>query len=428
MWGPQGRALAARGSAAERCAMAEPGQNFRKLRRTAGMRNVVVGSAAAFAGGALVVGLQALVAMAGARYPPIVQGLHCNFTKQAAGAAPRSVAEIGEGGGDLTPPAADDADPDAPASAHARLIPTVTAGDAVTCFLDAPGADYAAWAVAGRVLQYRSGPLDPALPCQDAQAFAAQSPDDLRLSTCQSFRLTEPGEYRLVMKVMARGSTSVDREQLHFLVQPAPAPSAQAAEAPLATRLKTTLLLPGRDVTQSHSIPISESLSEHGLLPTSRDYSAVVYHLAAGEAYISSKFNANSASQASNTRVAYQPKSRNVTMSFTLRSGPLIDQWRGWISGSVVVRVKREDPARSVDLPDIDLQLPGESTLPLPESITSDRLNGAKLRLVRSETNTLVDAALGQTVALDDALITPTLANNAIVIEAQRRSVVGGTK
>jgi hypothetical protein len=400
------------------------------------MRNVFIGTAAAFAGGGLVVALQALVAMAGAQYPPIVQGLHCNFTRQSTAGADQVEAELGEGGGDPTAPAAEEngadplADPSAPTTTQS---PTITAGDKISCYLDAPGADYAAWAVAGRTLQFRSGQIDLALPCQDATAFAAQSPDDLRVSACQSFRLSEPGDYHLVMKVMARGSAAVDREQMRFHVLPAPqsanAPAAaRAAEAPVATRLKTTLLLPAHQLMETRSAAVSETLREHGLLPSSRDFSLVVYRLARDETYVSSRFIANSASEASKTRVAYQPRSRNVVMSFTLRSGPLFDQWRGWISGNVVVRVKRDDAAQTVDLPDIDLQLPGESRLALPDNIAADRLQDAKLRLVRSETNTSVEAGLGQTVTLDDAAITPTLVDRTIVIAAHHRAAGGGTK
>ena len=329
--------------------MAEPGESFRKLRRTAGMRNVLIGTAAAFAGGALVVGLQALLARAGAQYPPIVQGLHCNFTRPSAAGADQTEAELGEGGGDPAAPGSDEgdtdplADPSAPATAQ---IPTITAGDKINCYLDAPGADYAAWAVAGRNLQFRSGPIDLALPCQDAGAFAAQSPDDLRLSACQSFRLSEPGEYHLVMKVMARGSAAVDREQMRFHVAPAPPQpasqtAAKASPAPVAARLKTTLFLPAHELTETRSVPVSETLSDHGLLPSSRDYDTVVYRLARDETYLSSRFIANSASEASKTRVAYQPKSRSVAMSFTLRSGPVFDQWRGWLSGSTATRAKK---------------------------------------------------------------------------------------
>jgi hypothetical protein len=55
------------------------GEKFRQLRRVAAVRSVLVGTAAAFTGGALVLALQAVFALVSVRYPPIMQGLHCNF-------------------------------------------------------------------------------------------------------------------------------------------------------------------------------------------------------------------------------------------------------------------------------------------------------------------------------------------------------------
>jgi hypothetical protein len=392
------------------------GQSFRKLRRNAGLRNVLIGTAAAFVGGGLVVALQAILARAGASYPPIIQGLHCNFAKAASdeddGAGE---AELGEG-------SVSDVPTGGTQEPAGRLLPEVDAGADFNCYLDAPGADYAAWAVAGRRLQFRSGPLDPALPCQDAKAFSAQNPDDLRLSACQTFRLSEAGQYRLVMKVLARGFGSVDREDLLFVVRPKPAAVAQATEPPVATRLKLALLLPGQVVTQTHKIPVSESLSEHGLLPATRDYSWVVYKLGPGETYVSSRFQANSASNASNTKVSYQAKSRSVAISFTLRSGPFVDRWRGWISGSVAVQVRRQDAAQTVNLPDEDLRVPGKLTLTLPDGLAPERLDDAKIRFVRGETGTTVESAPGQAVALDDAEVSARLVDGALVIEARKRT------
>ncbi len=381
------------------------------------MRNVLIGTAAAFVGGGLVVALQTIVSLAGARYPPIVQGLHCNFIKPNASAqsvaAPE--AQIGEDADELAQSEGDQA------NEGGRLIPAVTAGDEIDCYLDAPGADYAAWAVAGRTLQFRSGPLDLALECQDAQAFAAQSPDNLKLSGCQSFRLTEPGEYRLVMKVLARGTAAVDREQLHFLVRPKPPAQLPAAEPPVATRLRATLELPGHQAQQARLVPVSESLNEHGLLPTSRDFSWVVYRLASGETYVGSKFQANSASNASNTRVSYAAKTRSVTMSFTLRSGPFVDRWRGWISGNVVVQVKRQDAVQNIELPDIDLHVPGQSKVALPDNVAADRLPGAKLRLVRSGSGTSIETPIGSAVTLDDAVISTQVVDGNLVIDAKKK-------
>jgi len=376
-------------------------EKFRQLRRVAGVRSVIAGTAAAFTGGALVLALQAVFALVSVRYPPIIQGLHCNFARPSD-----------PDGTDIGESAAEDQ----------RLLPTLTTGDQVACHLDAPGADYAAWAVAGRDLRFRSGPLDSDLPCQDGEAFAAQSPDHLRVSLCQRFRLDDPGIYTLLIKVMARGSDSVDRAQLQFQVRQAPLPLPPVPEPPVATRLKAALLLPARTQTVDRVVPVSESLSEHGLLPTSRSYSRVVYRLSGNEEYLGSSFQANSASNASGTRVAHQRSSNGVTMAFTLRSGPFIDRWRGWLSGNVIIKLRRQEPAQTLDLADADLRLEGQTSLPLPANLSQEQLTGSKLRLTRSETSTVVEVEPGSSVTLDNLDITPRVDGSSIVITARPHS------
>jgi hypothetical protein len=360
----------------------------------------------------MVVGAQTLISLAGAHYPPLVQGLHCNFVRpggQAEGDG-ATEADLGDAG---ALPAAD--------AQAGRIVPTVTAGDDMDCRLDAPGADYAAWAVTGRVPQFRAGPLNPDMPCQDGQAFAAQNPDTLRLSMCQRFRLTQPGLYTLVAKVTARGSNMIDRGQMSFLVQPATPQPPPAPEPPIATRLKATLILPAQQVTQTRTVPVSEALSEHGLLPTSRDFVRTVYRLAPSETYVGSSFQAISASNASNTRVYYAPDRSAVMISFTLRSGPLVDKWRGWLSGNVVVRVGVMEDAQNVVLPDIDLKLPGQTELDLPDTVPVARLDGATLKLTRSETGSTGEETLGGSVTLDDVRITSKVEGDKLMLEARGR-------
>lgn len=380
-----------------------------RARRAARLRSILGGTAAAFAGGALVVALQTVFTLVSARYPPVVQGLHCNFIRPAGpGAAPVSEAEIADGA-------------DAASSPDGALLPAIALDDDIACTLDAPGADYAAWALGGRDIQYRSGPLDPALACQNAEGFAAQSPDNLRLAICQRFALREPGVHTLNVKVMARGLDTVDRAQLRFIVRPAtPPPPPQApppAAATRATSLHARLILPPRSITQERRIPVSESLNEHTLIPTSRDYSWIVYRLAPGETYVASRFQANSASNASATRVAYQAAQRAVSMAFTLRSGPIYDRWRGWLSGAVIVALKHDEPPRAIDLPAIALTLPGASQLDLPADLPASALADARLRLT-SESGSVAEAPLDSPLILDDLRITPRLADGKLTLDA----------
>jgi hypothetical protein len=148
----------------------------------------------------------------------------------------------------------------------------------------------------------------------------------------------------------------------------------------------------------------------------------VVYRLGKGETFAGAKFQANSASNASQTKVSYQPSTRSVAISFTLRSGSFVDPWRGWISGSIAVQVQRRDAAQTVDLPDIDLRLPGQSLVPLPVDVPPDRLQDAGIRLTRMETGTTVDTRLGQQAALDEADIEATLEGDKMIFAATRRA------
>jgi hypothetical protein len=399
----------------------EPPPPPNRRRRIAGYRAIAVGSAAAFMGGVLVVGLQSVLSVVSARYSPIVQGLHCNFSRPAGPATGDlriEEAELGESSAELVQNE----------SATGRLLPTVSTGDDIVCRIDAPGADYAAWAEAGRVLHYRSGPIDAGRDCQDGEAFAAQSRDSPRLSMCQRFRLTDPGVHTLVVKVMARGIASIDRAQLQFLARTPPASLPTPPPPPLETRLQAKLLLAPRVVTQDKRFPVAELLNEHGLLPTDRDYSFVVYRLAPGEQHVSAVFQAASASNASNTRVAYQPNTRAVTMSFTLRStsftlrsGPFVDRWRGRLSGNVVVKLTREEAGQSLGLPDIALHLPGQSSVPLGKTLSPEALAGARLQLTRSETGSTAETGLGVPLNLDDLEISTRIDDGNLIVDAKPR-------
>jgi hypothetical protein len=373
------------------------------------VRSILVATSGAFAGGVLVVAFQTIFALISARYPPIVQGMHCNFAKPSAqeGAAPD--ASVGD---DLAAAAPGDA-------SAGKLVPTVSTEDDIECRVDAPGADYVAWALSGKRLEFRSGPLDPNLPCQDGDAFSEQSPDHLRISSCQRFHVPDPGLQTLIVKVMARGVASVDRAALSFIAQRPPPIPTPPPEPPIETRLRATLLIPERTQQQERRLPVSESLSEHGLLPTSRDFSRTVYRLTPDETYVSSNFLATSAAYASGTRVTYQSASRSVVISFTLRSGPFVDRWRGWLSGTVVVRVRSASKGRDVELPDIALRLPGRSEVALPEDVAADNFTEATLRLVRSETKTTIDTKLGVPALLDDVEITSRIEDGKLIVDAK---------
>jgi hypothetical protein len=251
------------------------------------------------------------------------------------------------------------------------------------------------------------------LPCQSTEDFARQSAEDLRLSPCQRVRVDRPGLYLLSVATMVRGQQVVDRARVAIRVLPAPVPE---ADEPRIEQFTVTLRQPAVAVEQVREENLSASFGEHGLLPQSRAFETVVYRLAEGETYVSSSFRARSASNASAVRLSYNARLRAVVASYTLKSGPLIDRYRGWVTGTVEVTVKRELPAREVVLPVANLALPGSVELPLPEDIEPAR---ATIELRKTGAADSFMVAPGATTRVDGVAVTVRLLEGRLVIEAQ---------
>jgi hypothetical protein len=369
---------------------APPQPETRARRRAAWLRSLAIASAAAFAGGVAVVGVQYGLSQVSAGYPAAVHGLAC----APEGTDPEQALTLVEGAAGVLP--------------VVRLV----SGTAFVCRLEAPGADYATWNVLGPVSGMRSGPIDTALPCQTAEDFANQDPAGLRLSTCQRGVAGRPGLYLVAVKVMVRGQHSFDRATLALRVVPAE----PAVAPPLASSLKlrATLRLPARRQERTETRDLSASFSEHGLLPQSRSFVRTVYRLEPGETFVSASFQARSAANASAVVLAFVPASGSVTASFTLRSGPLVDRWRGWVSGTVAVRLNREEPAREVELPEASLEVPGSAVLTLPEGVQAE---AARVLLAVPGGETVV-LEPGLPARLGGAVITARLEPRGLVLDA----------
>ena len=194
-----------------------------------------------------------------------------------------------------------------------------------------------------------------------------------------------------------------------------PEPVGEAAPSPI--RLTTTLNLAARQVEVEHTAELSESFSEHGLLPQSQDFTRVVHKLASGDEFVSATFRARSAANASAVQVSYVPQSRSVTANFTLRSGPIIDRWRGWVTGTVVLRVRHRQEAREIALPESSLEVPGSVTLRLPRGISTD---GARILLRRADTGSEAELAPGGSAKLDQVTVAARIQRGTLVLESSR--------
>ncbi|WP_291296195.1 hypothetical protein [Elioraea sp.] len=362
-------------------------------RRRAALRSLLIASAAAFAGGVAVVLVQLGVGLVSAGYPPAVQALVCT-PLEAPPAAPPSLAVEGD-----------------------VILPLVQffAGTRVECRIDAPGADYATWSVVGPVAWVLSGPLDTTLPCQTREEFARQDAAHLRLASCLHLRATQPGLFLVSVTVMQRGIHGFDRARL--AVRVVPAPEAAPDAGPANARLEATLRIPAATVAVTRNADLSASFREHGLLPESRSFLRTVHQLAPEESFVSATFHARSAANASPVTIAYVPEQRAVTARFTLRSGPFVDRWSGWVSGTVSIELTRQEPAREIALPEASLAVPGTAVLPLPEGVSAEH---AEIVLRRPETGTAVTLKPGEKALLDSVRVTARLVDGGLAIEAAR--------
>jgi hypothetical protein len=361
-------------------------------RRKTAVRALGIATAAAFAGGVAVVGVQYVVGLMSARYPPIVQALLCS-------------PEDGEMAGEVT----------VAADGGAMLpVAEIHAGGTLLCRLDAPSADYAAWNIIGPLTGSRSGPLDSVLPCQSPEDFATQNAASLRLSSCQTMKADRPGLYILSVAVMVRGQPAVDRARMIVRVLPARAGPVEPTDAARRLPITLALRLPAMEAEETREADLSATFGEHGLVPQSRSFQRTVYRLAEGESFVSAEFRARSASNASAVRIAYAPQSRAVTASFTLRSGTIFDRWRGWITGSVAVRVRLQQAGRDIALPDAELVVPGRVEVALPAGLD---VAGARLLLRGPDQQTPVEVTLGGDARIDSARVTATIRDNVLVLD-----------
>ena len=379
----------------------ESGGRASRLRR-AWVRSTVVATAGAILGGVAVFGAQYLFARINAGYPPFVQSIRCELDREGGalrpGAAP-AVTVFGTGAA-LT---------GTPEDAGPMMLPSATVGSEISCRLDAPGADYAAWTLGGPSPEYRAGPHDPDLACQGQRAFVSQDARELRVSACQGFTLAQPGIHLLTVKVMARGIATVDRGQLAILVRPAPPPPVAAH------RIVVSLVATPHTSVVERRRALSQTLSEHGVLPTDRHYARTVYRLAQGERFVDARFEPRSASHASDVRIAVD-QGGAVVARFSLRSGPFLDRYRGWINGDVVTRVEVSEAGRTIDLPEAELTVPGRVTLPLPPDLDAAAI--AQVRVRRAEGGAEGEGTLGVSFRVGRATAFARVTEAGLEIEA----------
>lgn len=366
------------------------------------VRSTIIATAGAFLGGVAVIGAQYFLLAISTGYPPFVQSIRC----QALGdphALPEAEAPAIAmfGAGAMASGLPEDGGP--------LLLPSVVAGATISCTVEAPGADYAAWTMGGPRPDYRAGPLDSDASCQGRETFTSQGAQGLRVSACQNYVLAVPGLHLLSVKVMSRGAPAVDRGQIAVLVRapPPPPPAAQRIQATVVTMPHTAAL--------ERRQTISQTLSERGLLPTDRSYARVVYRLAPGERFLDARFEPRNAAHASAVRVGLDADGMTVRARFALRSGPIIDRYNGWLNGDAVVRVEVSQPGDAIELPEAVLPVPGSVLLRLPVGVAV-----TQVRLRRPDTGAQAEAPLGGTMLLGHARIEVRMSEDGLQLVASR--------
>ena len=366
------------------------------------VRSTLIATAGAFLGGVAVIGAQYLLLAVSAGYPPFVQSIRCQAageTQALPDAEAPALAMFGAGA--MASGLPEDGGP--------LMLPSVVAGTAVSCILEAPGADYAAWMMGGPRPDHRAGPLDGDAECQGREAFTSQDAQGLRVSACQTYVLAVPGLHLLSVKVMSRGSPAVDQSRLAVLVRPAPPPP------PAAQRVLATVVTVPHTAVVERRQTISQTLSEHRILPTDRSYARVVHRLAPDERFLDARFEPRNASHASAVQIALDSDRVTVRARFALRSGPFIDRYSGWLNGDAVVRVEVSQPGETIELPEADLPVPGRAVLRLPSGATV-----TQVRLRRPDTGAEAQAPLGGTMRLGDAQVEARVIEGGLQLEASR--------
>jgi hypothetical protein len=181
--------------------------------------------------------------------------------------------------------------------------------------------------------------------------------------------------------------------------------------------LRATLLVPARSVALERRISVQESLSDHGVLPTTHAYIQTVYRLGTGESFGGASFQASSSDHASGVATAYQPESRAVTLSFSLRSGSFINPWPGSLSGVALVRVRRDEPKQEIEVPAISLALPGQALVKVAEPLQHRSQLAVRMRDPASGDVAVVP--VGSTGVLDGHAISVRFEGTALMVTAK---------
>lgn len=155
-----------------------------------------------------------------------------------------------------------------------------------------------------------------------------------------------PGEYQVTLAAIGRNTHSASRA---VTVVGAPPGGDASIGAPLEVTIEAS---PTSDTLRRRvTFDLADTKSDHPSLTAAstrqftRDFAAP-----AGYVFTDWRFVEHSANRAGELQLAPTPDGGTLQARYSLTSGPVLDQWRGWISGTIEAEVEKADAPRVLEL------------------------------------------------------------------------------
>lgn len=202
---------------------------------------------------------------------------------------------------------------------------SIPVGDSIRCTVSAPNADYVSWRSTNQSHAVRSGPmLDPEKIIDPCPQSSNES-----ISFCQDFNFQEQGTYAISVKVAKAGGNSFDFDESEIFV---------FIQEEDTVEINVAASVPPSPQVREIKIPINHTQAAGGGLTTkTENYSKIIYEAPVGQKIESARFIGQSVNNTSikGTRIT----GNKLLFEYTMRSGMMLDRYRAWIKGNVLVNV-----------------------------------------------------------------------------------------
>mgnify|MGYP000579668612 CR=1 FL=1 len=188
----------------------------------------------------------------------------------------------------------------------------------------------------------------------------------------------KPGAYKLSLKVYGNG-TDIKERGITVLSQ-------EQLSNPISINI--VIKTKSNKITELIEEPINYIKDDHSsfLSESSRAYSHP-YKIKGNYKIVDVMFNSLSAARAQVNKPTVDSSGKLATLNFRLSSGPQVDRYRGWLKGSLVLKVERNEPSKSLVIAK-NLSIDSFSTIALPISV--DIASIKSIEIYNAETNQLI--------------------------------------